>query len=243
MWRNEERMAHERAKSCKIGFMVHAAAFRNSLALLLLFLAAATIDARAASLSPLTGEIVCFGDSITAASKLNPGERWVAQLAEKNQQMTTINESVATRTSTDAAGLRQAIGRDPDANTWIILLGTNDLKRAHEGIVQQVRANIGVLVDTVRQQQPSADIVICSPPNVGLKRLDPELRENGGMGAQTAHWLYRLQGTLRGLAMEKGVRYVDLFGVVQPQDFIDGIVPNAEGQTELANAIWDQLTR
>jgi lysophospholipase L1-like esterase len=43
--------------------------------------------------------------------------------------------------------------------------------------------------------------------------------------------------------MEKGVRYVDLFGVVQPQDFIDGIVPNAEGQTELANAIWDQLTR
>ncbi len=178
-----------------------------------------------------SGAIVFFGDSLTAGYGVDPEQAYPAlidrKIADAGLDFEVVNSGLSGETT--AAGARRVdwILRRPVA-VFVLALGGNDGLRGVP--VQETEENLRRIIETVRQRQPRARIVLAgmqSPPNMGLvftskfRAVFPRLAKE-----------YRLP--LIPFLLE-GVGGV--FELNQP----DGIHPNPKGHEVMAENIWSIL--
>ena len=178
-----------------------------------------------------TRTIVFFGDSLTAGYGLDPDEAFPAliqkKLAEAGRPWRVVNAGLSGETT--AGGLRRLdwVMRQP-IDLFVLELGGNDGLR---GIPPEAsRANLQAMIDRIRTRFPNAAIVLAGmqvPPNMGpdysrqFAVMYPELAKKN-------------QATLIPFLLE-GV------GGEPSLNQPDGIHPNAEGHSKVAQTIWKAI--
>ncbi len=196
-------------------------------------------------LREIHGKILCFGDSITRAElprKLTPDERWVTQLGKKSREITAVNAGKNGRDTTAIDELEKALADNADAAMVLLFLGVNDMLHETVGVVEKATANLGKMVDLTRQKVPKAEIVILAPIDVNVDRLTPFFKREG-LGPDTPHLMRALAKAYESLAKKNGTRFINLYRAVSPELLEDGVHPNGEGQTRIAEAVWAGLSR
>ncbi|MCP5519976.1 MAG: sulfatase-like hydrolase/transferase [Verrucomicrobiales bacterium] len=186
---------------------------------------------------PTETRVLCLGDSITA----NGG--WVDELDESDQ-FEIINAGLGGRRASQAAeALTKAIADHPEAERLVLFLGVNDLPardpRPGEVKVAEVVRNMESTLDLALTRFRREDILLIAPCNVNPDTLS---EVNLAKGYQvTPPLLADLEREYRLLALTKGVWFLSLLHVVSPENYRDGLHPNAAGDTQIADAIGDFL--
>ena len=177
------------------------------------------------------GNILFFGNSLTAGMGLEPEEAFPALIQEKidslNLPYRVINAGLSGETT--AAG-RNRIGwvLKQEVEVFVLELGANDGLR---GIaVEETKKNLQAIIDTVRQKNPETEIILAGmqiPPNLGeaytsgFRDIFPQLAEDND--------LYLIPFLLEGVAGNATLNQQD------------GIHPTAEGQRIVAENVWEVL--
>jgi lysophospholipase L1-like esterase len=192
------------------------------------------------------GKILCFGDSITQADwpgKIAPEEKWVTLLGKKSSRITAVNAGKNGRTTTAGlAEIGKALDDNPDSAVVLLFLGVNDMKHGRPGVVEKATANMGKMVDLVREKLPKAETFILAPINVNVDRLTPFFKGEE-LGPDTVHYMKALAVAYESLARKKGVGFINLLDAVAPPDIEDGVHANGRGQGKIADAVWQGLDR
>ena len=178
-----------------------------------------------------TRTIVFFGDSLTAGYGLDPDEAFPAliqkKLAEAGRPWRVVNAGLSGETT--AGGLRRLdwVMRQP-IDIFVLELGGNDGLR---GIPPEAsRANLQAMIDRIRARFPNAAIVLAGmqvPPNMGpdysrqFAVMYPELAKK--------NLATLIPFLLEGVGGEPSLN--------QP----DGIHPNAEGHSKVAQTVWKTI--
>jgi acyl-CoA thioesterase-1 len=176
--------------------------------------------------------VVFMGTSLTAGlGLLREEDTYVARLAELARDaglpMRAVNAGVSGETS--AGGLRRIewVLRD-SLDILFLELGANDGLRGHDP--GSTRSNLEQIVGATRSRYPEARILIAAmeaPPNLGQRYTD-DFRE-----------------TFREVATSTDSELVPfvLEGIagVPSLNQSDGIHPNSEGHTRIAQNIWRHL--
>ncbi len=179
-----------------------------------------------------TGNIVFFGDSLTAGYGLDtPDLAYPALLQKKidaeKLPFRAVNAGLSGDTS--AGGLRRVdwVLRQPVA-IFVLELGANDGLRGLS--LAATEANLQAIIDRVRARQPAARIVLVGmqlPPNLGadyadaFRELFPKLAQKND--AALIPFLLENVGGITALN--------------QP----DGVHPTATGQEIIAETVWKTL--
>lgn len=191
------------------------------------------------------GKVLCFGDSITQADwpgKIAPEEKWVTVLQKKSSRITAVNAGRNGRTTAQGVKeLGKALNDNPDSAFVVLFMGVNDMKHGRPGVVEKATANMGKMVDLIREKLPKAEVVIAAPINVNVGKLTPYFKGEE-MGPDTAYYMKALAVAYEALAKKKGTRFVSLLGVVAPADIEDGVHANGRGQAAIAEAVWRALS-
>ncbi|GAC1605290.1 MAG: arylesterase [Hymenobacter sp.] len=183
--------------------------------------------------------IIFFGDSLTAGHGLRASESFPALLQQRfdqhNLAYKAFNYGVSGETS---AGGRQrlaaVLARHP-VEVFVLALGANDGLR---GIpVRETTQNLQFIIDAVRRQHPSAQLVLA-----GLE-FPFDL---GPLGVhRLGHYATEFKALFRTLAEKNSLPFVPflLQGVLGRRELNlpDGVHPNAEGQKILAENVWQVL--
>ncbi len=175
--------------------------------------------------------VVFFGDSLTAGYQLDPKDAYPALIQEKIDLHGWPFVVVASGVSgeTTAGGLRRINWqlRRP-ADVFVLALGANDGLR---GVAPEIiQANLGQILDQVREQDPQADLLIAGmmmPPNMGpdytrtFERIFPNLAEY--------HHATLIPFLLDRVAGEPAL------------NLNDAIHPNESGHRIVAETVWQYL--
>lgn len=116
--------------------------------------------------------ILFFGDSITAGLGVDPDEAYPALIENKIDSLhlpyTVVNAGLSGETSAGGRSrINWVLSRQPVA-VFVLELGGNDGLRGLP--LTDTRQNLQAIIDTVRQQDPHAKIVLAGmqiPPNMG----------------------------------------------------------------------------
>lgn len=181
--------------------------------------------------------VLCLGDSITQ----NGG--WVGELDESSQ-FAIINAGLSGRRASQAReALAAAIAEHPEAERLVLFLGVNDLPgrdpRPGEVKVAEVVRNMESALDLALTRFRRSDIVLVAPCNVNPETMS---KVNLAKGYQvTPPLLADLERDYQLLALKKGVWFLSLLRVVSPENYRDGLHPNAAGDTQIAQAVGNFL--
>jgi acyl-CoA thioesterase I len=177
------------------------------------------------------GNIVFFGNSLTAGYGLDPSEAFPALIQARIDSLKlpykVINAGLSGETSSGGKSRIDWILQQP-VDVFILELGANDGLR---GIpVSETARNLQSIIDQVRQKYPEAKLLLLGmevPPNMG-KKYTSEFRQ-----------------VFRDLAEKNSLLFVpfllDGVGGVPELNLADGIHPTAEGHKILAKNVWEVL--
>lgn len=177
------------------------------------------------------GLILFFGTSLTAGMGLDPSQAYPAVIREKIDSLglpyEVANAGLSGET-TSAGKNRINWVLNQDVDIFVLELGANDGLRGVP--LEEMRSNLQEIIDTVREQNPDAEIVLAGmqiPPNMGqeyaagFRETFPEMaREND---------LHLIPFLLQDVAGEESLNQRDR------------IHPTAEGQRIIAENVWDVL--
>lgn len=191
-----------------------------------------TIIAMAFFLQPSPKVILFFGDSLTAGYGLSSEEAFPAlsekQLNRNGKNVKVVNAGLSGETSAGGVTRIDWVLRQP-IDVFVLELGANDGLRGLP--VEETKKNLQSIIDKVRTKNPAVKIVIAGmmvPPNMGSTYTDqftaifPEIAKKN-------------KATLMPFLL------VDVAGN-EKLNQADGIHPNAEGHTIVANNITKILT-
>ncbi len=175
--------------------------------------------------------IVILGDSITAGYGLDPQEAYPALIQEKittaGLPYSVANAGVSGDTT--AGGLRRvAWAMGPGADVLIIALGGNDGLR---GIPpEETKKNLLGIIDAARTRNPEIVILVA-----GMQMPD-------NMGAD---FIARFKAVFPEVAKESEATLIPFLlegiGGDESLNQPDGIHPTADGQTKVAENVWEIL--
>jgi len=195
----------------------------------------------AISVSPLHAaapqKIVCFGDSITANKT-----GWPAIIAAKDTTNVVVNAGRSGRKTTDKAELLPVLAANPDATTFLIFLGVNDLKDATEPQIAGCVGDMEWMVNQIRTAIPAAKVVILAPSDINLDTMSA-VNVGKKYNANTKKALADLETRYKALAQRLNTGFISLLRVVSPQNYLDGLHPNPAGQQQIADAVWAGLNQ
>jgi acyl-CoA thioesterase I len=177
--------------------------------------------------------ILCFGDSITAKGE------WVETVGKKTG-FETINAGKSGRKAAEAKeALKTYLSMYPDLDKIILFLGVNDLPardpRPGDVKVAACVANISDAVELALTRFKPKDIILVAPCTVNPTTMNSINREKGYH--VTPPLLAKMEKDYQALAEAKGISFLSLFEVVSPENYKDGLHPNAAGDVEIAKAI------
>ncbi|MGK9476196.1 SGNH/GDSL hydrolase family protein [Melioribacter sp. OK-6-Me] len=185
-------------------------------------------------------KIVCFGDSITRGAGVE-GKEWVEKLSARFDKITFVNAGRNGRKTSDLNELQPVIDNNRDANYFIILLGVNDLKNGNDSLVALCVQNLDSMVTKIKSEIPAARVIIASPCNINLETMNETNRKKLYNDA-TQTSLIKLNEEYKKLAERRGTEFIQLYGKVSPENFLDGLHPNEKGHEEIANAIAEYIS-
>jgi len=180
--------------------------------------------------------IIFFGDSLTAGHGLPAAASFPALLQQRldarQLPYKAHNYGVSGETSADGRQrLATVLARHP-VEVFVLALGANDGIR---GIaVRETTHNLQFIIDTVRRQNPSAQLVLA-----GLE-FPFDLGPLGGH--RLAHYATEFKELFRALADKNALPFIpfllqDVMGR-RELNLPDGVHPNAQGQKILADNVW-----
>jgi acyl-CoA thioesterase-1 len=174
--------------------------------------------------------ILVFGDSLSAAYKLDPADGWVNLLQNKSQQkkldLTFVNASITGETTRGGLSrFKQALNKHhPDI--VILELGANDGLRGFPPKV--IQNNLDRMIKMAQKKQANLLLVgIYLPPNYGKRYT--EMFHNIYLDLAKQYDLALLPFLLEGIGTDKSLM----------QD--DGLHPSANAQPLIANTVWKKL--
>jgi acyl-CoA thioesterase-1 len=175
--------------------------------------------------------VLFFGNSLTAGFGLDPGQAFPALIQDKidslNWGFEVINAGLSGETTSGGARritwlLRRKI------NLLVLELGGNDALRGID--LEVTKKNLQAIIDKTRGKYPEVKMVLAGmqvPPNLGIDytkkfaAIYPELAEHNEAGL--------IPFLLEGVGGDPGL------------SLPDGIHPNAEGHTIVAENVWKVL--
>jgi lysophospholipase L1-like esterase len=189
---------------------------------------------------------VAVSDSLTN----DEPDNWLALVAAKHAGITAVAEAHGgwtTRSYFKEKFAGVAFARIPrDADVFLILLGSNNLFEAgggSEAAIGEAVEGVQKIAAKVLAESPGAEIVLIAPPTIDLAK-DPvrvTRPDERGFTEETPVWLRKLGVAYRELALRRGWRFIDLYPVLGPEDFVDAAHPNAAGNRKMAEAVWSGL--
>lgn len=176
-------------------------------------------------------KILFFGDSLTAAYGLDPGEGFPAiiqkKLAELGYNYKVVNAGLSGETS---AGGNERVDwvLQQNVDIFILELGANDGLRGLDP--DMTYQNLEAIIKKVQEKAPEAKIILAgmeAPPNMGPAYTDA------------------FRGVYARLAESNDLPLIPFLlknvGGVPELNQADGIHPNVEGQKIVAENVWEVL--
>ena len=201
-------------------------------------------------------QILCFGDSNTYGyipengARFPYGVRWTSLLAErlKSRQVQVIEEGLCGRTTRydDATrparnGLKEfpaILKKHPDADTVILMLGTNDCKTLYHTTAESIGEGIRRLLEQIRAIDPQRRILLLSPIHLGEhvyeEAYDPEFSD------WSVPLSRELPAVYERIAEEYGIAFLRASDFASPSE-TDQEHMTAQDHAALADAIFDAL--
>lgn len=130
---------------------------------------------------------------------------------------------------------------DAEPELYLFMLGTNDAKTVNWRAEDFYR-DYNRMIDRMQKGSPQTKIVLMTPASA---YPDPRAQDGAvafGIDRDTVH--NETAPMIRDIAGERGLPLVDIhcFTAEHPDWFDDGIHPNAEGNRQMANYIYTQIT-
>jgi lysophospholipase L1-like esterase len=178
-----------------------------------------------------------FGDSIAVGSDDREAGGWVARLRldwNARGKISVYNlgvdgdrsEQLLRRLANEAAAR--------NASVIVIAIGANDLgwhgTEGTDGGLFRERYD-SILVEAERFTRR---ILV-----LGLPGVDEENESHGVRNEQVISFT----SSIEQLALVHGAEFLSLFGLLSPEDFVDGLHPNSSGHAKLASLIGQELER
>ena len=178
-----------------------------------------------------------FGDSIVVGSDDREAGGWVARLRlelNAHGKISVYNlgvdgdrgEQLLRRLANEAAAL--------NASVIVISIGANDL--GWHGTDGTDSALFRERYDNILAQAERFTRRILM---LGLLNVDEANESHGVRNAQ----VLAFNNIIEELARAHGVEFLGLFGLLSPENFVDGLHPNASGHAKLAPLIGHELER
>ncbi len=175
--------------------------------------------------------ILFMGDSITAGYGVGADQAFPALIQEKLDDLdfdfTVMNAGVSGDTSAGGLNRINWLLKRP-IDIFVLELGANDGLRGHP--VDSTRANLIQILKRVRGESPEAHLVLAGmqvPPSMG-----PDYAQ-------------AFRNVFKDVAQETGAQLIPFIlegvGGIEDLNIADGIHPNREGQTIIAELVWDHL--
>lgn len=201
-------------------------------------------------------QILCYGDSNTYGYIPENGERyaygvrWTSLLSErlKPYGITVAEEGVCGRTTQyeDAtrpgrnglATLPSVLAKHPEADTAILMLGTNDCKTLYQATAEEIGAGIARLLDQFKAQNRFDTILLLSPIHLGEHvyeaDYDPEFSDWSVPLSKALEPVYER------IARQYGVSFLKASDYASPSS-VDQEHLSVEGHRALADGIFRTL--
>jgi acyl-CoA thioesterase-1 len=184
--------------------------------------------ARSTTAAPV---VLFFGTSLTAGYGLDPGQAFPSLIQKKAEAegvpIKAVNAGLSGETTAGAARRIDWVLRTP-ADIVVVEAGANDALRGLSP--DAARANLERVIDTIRQKQPRAKIVLVqmeAPPNYG------------------AAYTQRFRSIYRDVSRKEDIPLIPflLSGVagISRYNQADGVHPNLAGEQIVADNIWRAL--
>ena len=186
-------------------------------------------------------QVVCFGDSITFGALVD-GKSWVYFLSQDHPDIQFINAGRSGRKTSDTKELLPVLEKYPNADSYLIFLGVNDLKDGTDSMVNQCVVNMRWMIGEIKKTNNKAMIVILSPADINLESMN-DINKNKKYNQNTKQSLYKLEKKYANLAKEEHVKFISLLHAVSAPNYVDGLHPNIDGQKEIAKAVWKKFKK
>lgn len=185
-------------------------------------------DSSALAENSAAGNIIFFGNSLTAGYGVEPSEAFPALIQEKIDSLDlswkVVNAGLSGETTAGGKSRINWILRQP-VDIFVLELGANDGLR---GIpVSETESNLQAIIDTVKAKNPQVTIVLAGmqvPPN---------------MGSQYAN---AFRAVFKRLAEKNNTLLIPFLledvGGEEALNQADGIHPNVEGHRIVADNVW-----
>lgn len=187
----------------------------------------------------LNGQVVCFGDSITFGAKVD-GKSWVYYLNQEHPDVEFVNAGRSGRKTSDKNELLPVLAKYPNADSYLIFLGVNDLKDGTNAMVDDCVENMKWMIDEIKKVNSKAQIVILSPTDINTKTM-AEVNVKKKYNENTRRCLKLLKKRYAALAKEENVGFYSLLNAVSKPNYADGLHPDAAGQQQIAKSVWRGL--
>ncbi len=202
--------------------------------------------------APLQGKLVCVGDSITAGE---PHERIGRHMSYVDQirtmataaqlKLEIINQGRSGWSTQQYLDEAKSIVKamPADATVITIMLGTNDTRFGENPteIADRCVTNLRKLIALYHDKAPHARFVILPAPAVYPAKLPAELRR-ANYNEQTPAKNEAIRNAYIAMAKTDGLQFIDVSSLPKAAHSLEGVHPTAEGQKDLADAIWKGLT-
>ncbi len=174
--------------------------------------------------------ILIFGDSLSAAYRMDENEGWVSLLStrieHKQLPYDVINASVSGETTTGGLARLPAVLAADKPDIVVLELGGNDGLRGMP--INSIRDNLLRMIDLIEASDATAVLAgIQIPPNYGPRYTEPFTR------------------LFEEIATERDLVFIPFLidGIPQNPELMqdDGIHPRAEAQTLVLNNVWPVL--
>ena len=199
-------------------------------------------------------QILCFGDSNTyglipgTADRYSWGTRWTSILDEKLQPYgyRVAEEGLCGRTTMFADASRPGrsgidllptiLETHRPLELVVLMLGTNDCKRAYQTSPEKIGVGIEKLLDQIRKEREDLPVLLVSPIHLGddVERFDPEFDR------QSVETSKGLKEVYERIARRRGISFLAASDHALPGEK-DQEHMTKDGHRELAEAVFEKV--
>ena len=191
-------------------------------------------------------KVLCFGDSITFGThiegKYTKDISWVSILQEKSKgKLECINAGRSGRKACQWQEMLKYTQKYKEVDRVIIFLGVNDLRKSTEEVLNNCVKSVDEMVKLSRKAYgENVKILILGSPGLLIGHVSANFHKQG-FDANEQKMLDRLRGLYAAYAKENKCGFLDLWEVISPENYHDGLHPTVKGQEQMADVILKKM--
>jgi lysophospholipase L1-like esterase len=182
-----------------------------------------------------TVRVACIGDSITQGYGY-PNK--LQALLGANYTVENFGSSSSTLLlSTDKPYIYEvefARAKEFQPDIAVVMLGTNDARTDYFKSIDNFVSDYLMLIDELQALKSNPEIFLVKPPPLF----------NNSFSLENVNLLEAIIPRIEQIADEKGLPIIDVYSALEnhPEYFQDGVHPNSEGATIIANEVYGAIT-